>query len=226
MLACCTPVETATSNTMTALEATISRIVLSSPDRAAVAPGAIELCRLSSSRSFVFSRSLRKAGPDTLGEVRRLVRGLGYRVDVDATLQLLEGHASVEAPAVVDVLGRVPAHEHLPRIWQVAGVHGRMREDHGGAVGRERVVEAGVLPHLVDVVDIFEEDAATVLDRGDYPEEMDVFRGRLPVVGAHPDDVALVGDDVHQLVLLEEAGHRRVWPRAVLARLDRDGQVI
>ena len=43
----------------------------------------------------------------------------------------------------------------------MAKVHGRVGEDHGGAVGRERIVEAGVFPQLVDVVaHVVEENAA------------------------------------------------------------------
>jgi hypothetical protein len=108
----------------------------------------------------------------------------------------------------------------------VAGIHGRMGQDHGGAVGRQGVVEAGASPELVDIAHVAEEDAAAVLDRPHHPEEVDVLRRRLSVVCPHADHVALVGRDVEQLVLPEEPRHRRVLLRALLAHLDGDGQMV
>jgi hypothetical protein len=77
------------------------------------------------------------------------------------------------------------------------------------AVGGERVVEAGPRVQLVHRLDVVEEDPADIGARRPQPVDVDVLLG-LPVVRAHPDQVPLVGHDVHQLVLLEEAGDRGV----------------
>ena len=55
-----------------------------------------------------------KAGPDPLGEIRRLVGGLGCGVDLRALLEFRERQALVEPPLLVGVFGGVSGHEHFP----------------------------------------------------------------------------------------------------------------
>src|SRR5215470_9763402 len=164
-----------------------------------------------------------QAHPDTPGEFGLLVRILRRYVDVAASLELRDGQAPVQAAPLVDVLRRIAPEEHLPGVGNVAGVHRRVGEDHRGAIGGQGVVEAGVLSQLLDIAHVVEKDSPTVLDRTHRPEEVDRLRRRLPVVRPHPDDVALVGHHVHQLILPEEAGQRRERLRARFACLDGDG---
>ena len=98
-------------------------------------------------------------------------------------------------------------------------------DEHGRrAVGGERVVEGRVILQLVDPADVVEEEPEHVLARDLGPVEVDVLPG-LPVVGAHADQVPLVGDDVVELVLLEEPREGRIALAALLARLHGDRDV-
>ncbi len=76
----------------------------------------------------------------------------------------------------------------------------------------------------VQLPQVVEEDPPQVLARRADAVDVDVLP-RLPVVRAHPDQVALVADHVHELVLLEEAGDGGVRLAALLPRLDRDRDV-
>ena len=79
-----------------------------------------------------------------------------------------------------------------------------------------------MLAQLVHLADIFEEQPARVLLRRGYAIEIDVLGRVRANVGAHADQVALVGDDIDQLVAAEEAQHGRIGLAHLLSGLDRD----
>ena len=74
----------------------------------------------------------------------------------------------------------------------------------------------------VDLAEVVEEEAPGVLGRNPGAVEIGVFGRVLAKVGAQTDQVALVADDVDQLVLAEEAPDGVVALADLLARLDRD----
>jgi hypothetical protein len=81
-----------------------------------------------------------------------------------------------------------------------------------------------VILERVQLPQVVEEDPPQVLAWRADAVDVDVLP-RLPVVRAHSDQVALVADDVDELVLLEEAGERGVRLATLLPRLDRDRDV-
>jgi hypothetical protein len=81
-----------------------------------------------------------------------------------------------------------------------------------------------VSPERVDLPQVVEENPPQILARPVRAVDVDVFP-RLPVVRAHPDQVALVADDVDELVLLEETRDGGIRLAAFLPRLDRDRDV-
>jgi len=67
---------------------------------------------------------------------------------------------------------------------------------------------------------ILHKDSPDIFDR--CPHSVDIYvLLRLAVRCPHPNHIALVGNDVYQLVLPEEAGNRRIALVPFLARLDR-----
>ena len=104
-------------------------------------------------RSRIRRRTLRRdpAAPGgCAGRVGRLIGRVRRVVDPGPPAELLERQARVEPTPLVDVLGGVPAQENLPADRQVTRVDPRVQQDGRGAVGGERVVEAGLLPQRVD----------------------------------------------------------------------------
>ena len=107
---------------------------------------------------------------------------------------------------LADGQGRIA--NHLNQASAPAGeahgtVHPVVDQDHGGAVGRRRVVERWVLAELVYLADVLEEQPAGGFLGHRDTVEVDVLRRVSADVGAHADQVALVGDDVDQLVAAE-----------------------
>ena len=83
-----------------------------------------------------------------------------------------------------------------------------------------------MLPQRVHRADVLEEEAPDVLDRHPGPVEVDILGRIAAIVGPHADEVALVADDVDQLVALEGALDGRVALAALLPRLDRHRHVL
>ena len=82
---------------------------------------------------------------------------------------------------------------------------------------------SGCVGETVDLVEIVEEQRAGRRRAAVQAVEVDLLAA---VVRAQPDQVALVGDDVVELVLPEEAAQRGVRLALLLARLDRDREVL
>ena len=99
-------------------------------------------------------------------------------------------------------------------------------QNRGGAVGSQAVVKPRMLTQFVDRSQVIEKHPADVGRGRLQPIQIDLF-GRIGAeVGAQPDQIPLVGDDINQLVLPEEAGQGGVGLALVLARLDGNGEVI
>jgi len=73
---------------------------------------------------------------------------------------------------------------------------------------------------LIQPIEVSQENGASMVRRGRGPIEEDIFA--IPIVCAQPDDVALIGGDVDQLVLPVEATEGGVALADRLARFDRD----
>ena len=116
------------------------------------------------------------------------------RVDVARSRQLFERNARIELPRLVQVLRHVAARQELPRERQVPRVYPAVQPDVAGAVGGERVVELGLAPERVDLVQVLPQQAPAVLRRAVQAVKVDIFRRILAVVRAQADDVALVGN--------------------------------
>src|SRR5262245_21948982 len=80
-----------------------------------------------------------------------------------------------------------------------------MGQNAGCAVGRERVVKLGLFRERIDFSDIVQKNSADIVGWGAGPIDVNVLGGVLSIVCPEPDQIPLVGDDVKQLVLLEEA---------------------
>src|SRR6266850_1171637 len=90
------------------------------------------------------------------------------------------------------------------------------------AVGRERVVKLGLFRERVDLSDIVQKKPAGVIGGGAGPIDVNVLRRILPIVGPEPDQIPLIGDDVKEFVLLEEAGDRGIALVSLPTCLDGD----
>ena len=109
--------------------------------------------------------------------------------------------------------------EQLPAQRQARARGLGVQQDRGGAVVRERVVPARPVRQLVHVARGTRAGSPARARGRAQPVEVDVLAA---LVGAQPDQVALVGHHVVELVLAEEAGERGVRLAALAARLDRD----
>jgi hypothetical protein len=85
---------------------------------------------------------------------------------------------------------------------------GMLRADARRAVGRCGVVPARVRVEFIQRGDVVHEPLARFLWRRRGAVEIDLFAAAK--VCLHADHVALIGDDVNQLVLPEEAADRRI----------------
>jgi len=97
-----------------------------------------------------------------------------------------------------------------------------MGQNTGCAVGCERVVELRLFRERVDLSDIVQKKSARVVGRGAGPIDVNVLRGILPIVRPEPDQIPLIGDDVKEFVLLEEAGDGGIALVSLPACLDGD----
>ena len=162
----------------------------------------------------------RPRGSASRSPVRR--RGLdGLHVTSRAPAHLVEGQAGVDRLALVHQLVEVAVGEDAPveRVLD-APIACEVPADLGGAVVRQRVVPRGRRGQRVHLVEVAEQQLAGVVGGC---MSMRYRRHLLAAVaGAHADHVALVGHHVVELVLAEEAAHRRVLLAVLLARLDRD----
>jgi len=94
--------------------------------------------------------------------------------------------------------------------------------DRGGAVVGQRVVPNRVLSQTVHVSQVVDEERLRVGGGVAEAIQVDLFAAE---VRAQPDDIALVGHDVGDLVLPEESAYGGVVLSLLLARLDGDRDV-
>src|SRR5262245_20608894 len=100
-----------------------------------------------------------------------------------------------------------------------------MKENAGGAVGGKRVVISWPQAQLVHRLYIVEKDTTDVPERRSRSVDVHVFL-RLAVVRSYANDVALVGNDVVDLILAKKTGERRIALALLLASFDGYGDVI
>ena len=100
-----------------------------------------------------------------------------------------------------------------------------MQKNAGGAICGKGVVKLRLVTQLGDGLYIVHKDSPDIFERCPHSVDIHVLL-RLAVRCPHPDYIALVGNDVYQLVLPEEAGNRRIALAPFLARLDRNRDVI
>src|SRR5215467_7175923 len=85
-----------------------------------------------------------------------------------------------------------------------------MRQNAGCAVRRECIVELGFFRQRIYFPNIIQKKPARIGCGGAGAIQINVLRWILPIVGPEPDQVAFVGDNVKQFVLLEEASDGRI----------------
>ncbi len=73
------------------------------------------------------------------------VRGQGGRVDQAPALELRERFGRVQPALLVEMFREIAAQQNLPRERRTSGIDPGVEPDRRGAVGRERVVEPGML---------------------------------------------------------------------------------
>src|SRR5882724_2975705 len=160
---------------------------------------------------------------DALRERRILVRCLSARIDQARRPHLGERVAGVDHAALVEQLVNVAVQQDavVPRSRRADLL--RVHADVGRAVVGAGVVELRLLRELVHRLDVVEQHPSYAIAGSPQRVQVDVLAA---VIGSKPDQVALVGHHVVELVLPEEAGERVVGLADLLARLDRDGQVL
>jgi hypothetical protein len=164
-----------------------------------------------------------QALPDRLREVgaRHLVGGDGAVGDAAGRAQRLHAVARREAAHVEEIAGQVARGQQAPVHRQPRHDAPGQRVDDGGAVGRQRVVEAGRARQRLAFAQVGQEQRAHLGLRQPHAVHVDVFAAH---VGAHAKNVVLVGRDEAGLELLEEAADGREALAALLADLDGKGQ--
>jgi len=165
----------------------------------------------------------RRRGRYRPAEVAPVAGRSGARRDVATPPKLRERQARVDLTPLIAQLVEVSVGEDAPVEWIAGRDLLDVVPDHRRAVVGQRVVPHGRLREPVDLAQIVEEQRAR--ERGCALDAIEVQR-LLPRTGPDADDVALVGDDVVQLELTEEAEQRRILLALLLAGLDRDRQVL
>ena len=83
----------------------------------------------------------------------------------------------------------------------------RVAADSGRAVLRQCVVPLGMIGELIHLVQVVDQQCARLRGRGADAIQVDLLSA---VVGAQPDQVALIGDYIVELVLAEETAYRGI----------------
>src|SRR5215813_13713694 len=100
-----------------------------------------------------------------------------------------------------------------------------MEQEIGRAVGGQRVVERRMGRGLVDALDVVQEQAPGLPPWQAQAIEI-YFLLRLPIGGAQANHIAFVGNDVHELILLEKPLDGRVLLGPLFTGLNRNSHVI
>src|SRR5262245_6497488 len=100
-----------------------------------------------------------------------------------------------------------------------------MEEHAGCAIGRERIVEGRAIVQPVDRAQVVEKHPSNVLDGGVEAVDVDTLL-RSARCGWNPEDDALVGDHVVELVAAKEPGDGRMAAALPSAHLDGDCEIV
>src|SRR5271165_1646380 len=169
------------------------------------------------------SRHSGKAFPDEARERGKVVRVTGAIVDVAKAPKFCKGQRRVDRPEFVGAFRDKAIDKDLPVPWPRRADVLDMEPDVRGAIAKQLVIPLRSVVELVGSFDVIEEKGSGPLwGRRNQVIEIDGFK---PEIGAQPHDVALVADDVIELVLPVQTGNGRITLALLRPRFDRNANV-
>src|ERR1700722_824416 len=157
------------------------------------------------------------------GEAVAAVRLSGTIGDPAQRAQLLECEALIQAPHAVDIRGQIAGEQQAiaPRQMAHDALHHVINQR--GAVDGNGVVETRRIDQAASLLDVAEEQGAHRRLWHANAVQIVVFTAD---IGAHPDDVALIGRDDAEAVPLEETAELRIGRILAATYFDREGDVL
>src|SRR5271165_5503946 len=169
------------------------------------------------------SRHSGKAFPDEARERGKVVRVTGAIVDVAKAPKFCKGQRRVDRPEFVGAFRDKAIDKDLPVPWPRRADVLDMEPDVRGAIAKQLVIPLRSVVELVGSFDVIEEKGSGPL-RGRWNQVIEIDSLK-PEIGAQPHDVALVADDVIELVLPVQTGDGRITLALLRPRLDRNTDV-
>jgi len=158
------------------------------------------------------------------GEFAAVCHGECGGIDVGTGLGFGKRAVALDESFVVSQLVGVAGQEHVVAVAKPAGFDAvDVFDEVGGAVVGDGVVELGMDSELVGPTEDIKEQSPSIVGRGGGAVEIDIFT---TVICAELDHIALIGEDVHELVLAEAAFPGSVGLAFFLADFDADGEVL